>query len=210
MTFPITASNAAVSAIILGLLGIVECFFGYRLFRIVLAIIGFFVGAGLAISLVNSDQTAVMVVVALIGGLIGAVIFYFLYFIGIFLAGLSLGATVGAIVAANLNLAANQTSTNLLIIIGAIIGGLLGIVFSKYIIMLSTAFTGAAQIVYAVLLLLPGLHAMPQISQTEIRFDQPGTVVATLVIIVLALIGFAFQYNMNRPAVVMTRADPAL
>ena len=40
MTLPIAESNLVIGAILLGVFGIVECFFGYRLFRLVLAVLG--------------------------------------------------------------------------------------------------------------------------------------------------------------------------
>jgi hypothetical protein len=202
MTLPIAGTNLVAGAIILGLLGIVECFFGYRFFRLVLAVIGFFIGAGFAIALVNSDQALINALVGLVGGVIGATLFYYLYFIGTFLAGIALGGTVAAVLAANLNLTSNVT--NIVVIVGAVIGGILGIIFSKYIIMLSTAFTGATQIIYALLLLLPGLRFVQRANQVEFRLDQPQTLIVTLVILILAAIGFAVQYNTNRHTVVVT------
>ena len=206
MTLPFTLTNLTVGAIVLGLLGIVECFFGYRFFRIVLAIVGFFVGAGIAIALVNTDQSAVNLLAGVIGGLIGATIFYFLYFLGTFLAGIALGATVAAILAGNLGLTAS--ATNIVVLVGAVIGGILGFVLSKYIIMLSTAVTGATQIVYALLLLLPGTHVLVQGNRVDFRLDQSQGLLVTLGILLLAAVGFAVQYGMNHHrTVVVTRQD---
>src|SRR5579859_341496 len=196
MRLPFAASDLTIGAILAGLLGIAECFFGYRFFRLVLAIVGFFVGAAIAIGLINTDQTVVILLVGLIGGLIGATIFYFLYFIGPFLAGIFLGATIGAILAGDLGL--SSTGAGILVIIGAVIGGLLGFVLSKYIIMLSTAVTGAAQIVYAVLLLLPSTHVIQAADQVQVNLTSTQSVVVTLIILLLAAVGFAVQVGMNR------------
>ncbi len=202
MTLPIGESNLVVGAIIMGILGIIECFFGFRFFRLVLAVLGFFIGAALAIALVSSDQNLVVIIAGLIGGIIGATLFYFLYFVGTFLAGLFLGATLAGILAGDLNLAANAAT--IVIVIGAVIGGALGIVLSKYIIMLSTAVTGATQIVYAVLLLLPGVRFLPTATQVQIRLQSPQSLIATIVILILAAIGFSVQYRMNQRIVVTT------
>src|SRR5258708_3124924 len=138
MVLPISGGNLVVSAIVLGLLGLVECFFGYRFFRVILAIAGFFIGAELAMGLVNSDQILVTILVGLVGGLIGGVLFYYLYFIGTFLAGLWLGATVGGLLVQNLSLSANAATVT--VVVCAVIGGVLGLLLAKYIIMISTAF----------------------------------------------------------------------
>ena len=60
------------AAIVLLLSGTVACFFGYRLFRIVLAISGFILGAFAASSLMGVSETTSMVVAAAIGGGLGA------------------------------------------------------------------------------------------------------------------------------------------
>ncbi len=60
------------AAIVLLLGGIVSCFFGYRLFRIVLAIFGFILGALAASSVFGVSDTGPMIVAAIVGGLIGA------------------------------------------------------------------------------------------------------------------------------------------
>ena len=50
----------------------VACFAGYRLFRIVLAIYGFILGAMMASSMMGVSNTAGMIVAALVGGIAGA------------------------------------------------------------------------------------------------------------------------------------------
>ena len=52
--------------------GALACFAGYRLFRIVLAIYGFILGAMLASSMMGVSNTTGMIVAALVGGLAGA------------------------------------------------------------------------------------------------------------------------------------------
>src|SRR5438034_8808087 len=83
------------AALVLVVGGALACFAGYRLFRVVLAIYGFILGAMLASSMMGATNTFGMVLAALVGGLAGAVILTFAYFVGIAL----LGAGVGALVA---------------------------------------------------------------------------------------------------------------
>ena len=82
------------AALVLVLAGALACFAGYRLFRIVLAIFGFILGAMLASSLMGISNTAGMVVAALVGGLVGAAILLFAYFVGIALVGAGVGALI--------------------------------------------------------------------------------------------------------------------
>ena len=92
---------AAVALIGLLIGGLVACFFGYRLFRIVLAFTGFVLGALLASSVFGVSDTWAMLIAAGIGGLVGAGVMMAAYFVGVALTGAALGA-----VAANLLFAA--------------------------------------------------------------------------------------------------------
>src|SRR5580765_6434220 len=82
------------AAIVLVISGAVACFAGYRLFRLVLAIYGFILGAMLASSVMGISNTAGMIAAAIIGGAVGALILVFAYFVGIALVGAGLGALV--------------------------------------------------------------------------------------------------------------------
>src|SRR5690242_18256950 len=88
-----------VSALAAIVAGILICFWGYRLLKFTLGLLGFIAGAyagwvfGLSVLHAN---TGFGLVCALIGGLLGMAFYLWLYFLGIFL----LGATAGAIVAA--------------------------------------------------------------------------------------------------------------
>ena len=74
--------------------GAVSCFAGYRLFRVVLAIYGFILGALIASQMMSANSTAAMILGALVGGLIGAAVLTLAYFVGIALVGAGLGALV--------------------------------------------------------------------------------------------------------------------
>src|SRR2546425_6396267 len=82
------------AAIVLVIGGAIACFAGYRLFRIVLAIYGFFIGAMLASSVMASSNAFGMVIAAVVGGLVGSIALFFAYFVGIALVGAGLGALV--------------------------------------------------------------------------------------------------------------------
>ena len=69
------------TSMVLLLGGVLACFAGYRLFRIVLGIYGFILGAMIASSVVGMSNTTGMLLTAIIGGLIGSVVLvmYLLY-----------------------------------------------------------------------------------------------------------------------------------
>ena len=80
------------AAIVLVLAGAVTCFAGHRLFRFVLAIWGFILGAGIGSSMMGGDSAVAMVVAGLVGGVLGALALVFAYFVGVALVGAALGA----------------------------------------------------------------------------------------------------------------------
>jgi len=88
--FPATLRFPVASLLLLG--GLVACFAGYRLFRIVLGIYGFILGALLATTIVGAGNTGSLVIAAVIGGAIGALVLNLAYFLGVVLVGAAFGA----------------------------------------------------------------------------------------------------------------------
>jgi uncharacterized protein DUF4203 len=127
------------AAIVLLAGGLLSCFAGYRVFRIVLGIYGFILGALLASSVMGTEQTMLMIVAALVGGLLGAVILIAAYFVGVAL----IGAGIGALVA-NAAGAALGREPHVAVVIGlAIVGALAALALQRYVIIIATAFGGA-------------------------------------------------------------------
>lgn len=126
------------------IIGAFWCFFGYRIFKIVLALWGLILGgiAGGAIGGAGHGQAG-MVIGAIIGGLVGAAMMVGLYFLGVFL----LGAGFGALLAVAATAAAGAEPNAAPIIIAAVLAGVLALVIQKLIIILITSFMGAWGIV---------------------------------------------------------------
>jgi MFS family permease len=127
------------AAILLVIGGVVACFFGYRLFKFVLGIFGFILGALAASSIWGSSDTTYMVIAAIVGGLVGGLLLLAAYFIGVALVGAGLGA-----------LAANLIWTQIegdphpfVVILFSVAGALLATWLQRYVIILGTAFGGA-------------------------------------------------------------------
>ena len=82
---PYAYEPAAALFLVIG--GAIACFAGYRLFRTVLAIYGFILGALMASSMMGSTNTIGMILAAVVGGVLGAVVLTFAYFVAIALIG---------------------------------------------------------------------------------------------------------------------------
>jgi hypothetical protein len=128
------------AAILLVLGGAVACFAGYRLFRIVLGIYGFILGAMLVSSTMAASNTMGMVIAAVAGGIVGALILVFAYFIGIALVGAGLGALIAHTAWGQ---AASGDPPAMVVILLAIFGALGAMVLQRYVIIVATAFGGA-------------------------------------------------------------------
>lgn len=136
------------AAMILVLAGALACFAGYRLFRYVLAIFGFILGAMLASSVIGISNTVGMVAAALVGGLIGAAILLFAYFVGIALVGAGIGALIAHFGWAFLG----RGDPPALAIIGmAIVGAVVAMFVQRQVIVVSTAFVGAWTLIVGIL-----------------------------------------------------------
>ena len=133
------ASYQLPAAIVLLLGGVVACFFGYRLFRIVLAIFGFILGAFASSSVFGVSDTGPMVIAAIVGGLLGAGLLIGAYFVGVALVGAGLGA-----VAANLMFAATDQAPHFLVLAFlTVIGAVAAMYLQRYFIIVGTAFGGS-------------------------------------------------------------------
>ena len=157
------------AAIVLLLGGAIACFFGYRLFRIVLAIFGFIIGALAASSVFGASDTGPMIVAALVGGLIGAGILFAAYFVGVALIGAGLGATL-----ANLVFSASDRDPHFLVIVFfAVAGAAAAMYLQRYFIIVGTAFGGAWTLIVGAMALIGDRAAMAAAAAGDVWIAYP-------------------------------------
>ena len=128
------------AAILLVLGGALSCFAGYRLFKIVLGIYGFVLGAMLASSAMGATNTTGMIVAALVGGVCGAALLMFAYFIGIALVGAGLGALVAHVAWSGVR---TGDPPAIAVIVLSVMGSIGAMFMQRYVIIVATAFGGA-------------------------------------------------------------------
>jgi hypothetical protein len=149
------AAYVTPAAVLLVLGGTLACFFGYRLFRVVLAVYGFILGAAIASSVMSPGDTTSIVVAAIVGGIVGAVVLNLAYFLGVAL----IGAGAGALAIHSLWAAFGRGDPHVaLVIVFAVAGALIATRLQRYVIILGTAFGGAWTAIVGVLAIL-GDHA---------------------------------------------------
>ena len=160
------------AALVLVLAGAVACFAGFRLFRIVLAVFGFILGAMLVSSLMGISNTAGLVVAALVGGLVGAAILLFAYFVGIAI----VGAGVGALVAHAGWAFVGSGDPPVLAVIGLAVLGALGAMFvQRHVIVVTTAFVGGWTLIVGILAAVGDRGALAAKSASSVWILYPTT-----------------------------------
>ena len=128
------------AAVVLLLAGTVACFAGYRLFRVVLAIYGFILGAMIASSLMGMTNSIGMIAAALVGGLVGALLFTFAYYVAIGILGA--GMAVG-LLTVFWPYVTHTDPPAVPVVVASIIGAIIAMVLQRYVIIVATAFSGA-------------------------------------------------------------------
>ena len=79
-------------------LGIFYCFFGYKYFRLITAVIGFFVGSAIGFALLYSEGMMAAAIAAIVGGLLLALLAYFIYVVGLFFSGAFFGLVLSVLI----------------------------------------------------------------------------------------------------------------
>jgi hypothetical protein len=150
------ASYQIPAAILILACGIVACFFGYRLFRVVLALTGFLLGGFLASSIFGMSDAAPMVIAFVVGGLAGAGILIAAYFLGVAL----IGAALGAVTSHLLFAAGDQDPHFLAVVFLSIVGAAAAMYLQRYFIIVGTGFGGAWTMIVGAMALLGDRAAM--------------------------------------------------
>ena len=178
--------------------GVISCFFGYRLFRTVLAIFGFVLGGMLASSVFGVSNTTMMLVAWVLGGLVGAFILIFAYFLGVALAGAAIGAAVANVMFS----IGNRDPRALVVILFSITGAIASMYLQRYFIIVFTAFGGAWTMIVGAMALVGDRTALKAATSGDVWVayplnPAPGQRWVPIVWIVLSLIGAAVQVGIT-------------
>jgi hypothetical protein len=151
--------------------GAVACFAGYRLFRLVLGVYGFILGALMASSMVGTAETWTIVLAALAGGAAGAFVLVAGYFVGVALVGAGLGAFL-------VNLAWKPFGGEphwAAVLVCAAVGAIAAMTFQRYVIITATAFGGAWTMLVGAAALMLGKGARAASAGADVWVVYPGS-----------------------------------
>lgn len=126
----------SVAGIVMLVWGLVNAFFGYKIFKIVLAVCGFltgvFIGGVPALLLAGDGSVGLAVLLIPVCGIIGAVLAVVLHKVGVFLSVGAMGFIIFLLLLQN---------TSIALVLG-IVCGIAGVVLEKYAIIISTGLSG--------------------------------------------------------------------
>jgi hypothetical protein len=166
------------------LVGLVTCFYGYPLFRLLLILAGLIVGYALGQALVQAGHPWLSLGIGILAALALAAFAYPLWSIGVTISGAVLGFLILSAMGVALN--ASQAVTLLLGALGAVLIGILFYQARDFFVMLTTALNGAVEVAFGLGWLIPALAFRPGASNY----------LALAIVFVLGALGFAVQYGM--------------
>jgi hypothetical protein len=177
--------------VILGIVfGTIECFFGYRVFKVILGIIGFV--CGFTMTSMMGYTMAVngffLYLMGIISGMLGAAMMIWLYFFGVFFIGAMLGGVVGATLFGVINLNPN----GFILLVLSIIFGALALVFQRYMIIIATAFIGSWHMVVGIACLFEGKSCLADMTWL-LKIGSSHNYLVTLMWLILGFLGCFVQ-----------------
>jgi hypothetical protein len=187
------------AALLLVLGGALSCFAGYRLFKVVLGIYGFILGAMIGSSMMAASNTTGMVLAALAGGVVGALLLMFAYFIGIGLVGAGLGALVAHV---GWGYVGTGDPPAIAVVVLAIVGAIGAMVLQRYVIIVATAFGGAWTIIVGAVAAATDRAAARAASTVDVWIlypmtPAPGRAWVPIAWVLLGLVGAGVQLGVT-------------
>jgi hypothetical protein len=134
---PTTYQLPALMLLILG--GLVAWLAGYRLFRFVLTLFGFYIGALAATAVLSPADRTLLIFAGLGGGAAGALVMFFGYFVGVALVGAGIGAFAVHMIWSRIGTDPHA----FVVILAAVAGAATAMALQRYVIIVATAFSGA-------------------------------------------------------------------
>ncbi len=195
--FPSVALPELILYGLAGLIGLAVCFFGYRLFRIWLALAGLQAGfyLGLRLGGILFARQVPIILTAVVGAILLAGLFGLIYRIGAFLAGAGVLVLLLALILQLMPLDSNVRLYALLA--AALLGGILGVVLVRPFLILVTALNGAYLVADSVANLMIGTP-IGQYVELHRTFGSVRLILLLTGILVLSILGCLAQFRMTR------------
>jgi len=202
---PLSAQVPASIVLLAG--GAMACFAGYRLFRLVLGVYGFILGALVASHAAGASGTWMVVAAAIGGGALGALVLFAGYFVGVALVGAGFGALA-------VNVAWKPFGGEphwAVVLVAAAVCAIVAMQFQRYVIILATAFAGSWTMLIgaAALMAGPGARAASAASDVFVvypNYTGPNAMWVYVAWVAIALTGTYVQLHTAGGGKTKTRA----
>jgi hypothetical protein len=174
--------------------GLLDVFFGYRVFKITLAVLGGLIGGlfGHAAGVAMGFGSMGGLIGFIVGALLGAGLAWLLYIAAVFLAGFGFGATLAVLLLAQFHQMVAMLSGCVL----GIVGGFVAVKLQQMLIILSTSLLGAFRVVVALSFFT---HRMDWLWYVQNPQDVPALIDSNTwmmpAILVLAAVGVFTQFS---------------
>lgn len=149
--------------------GLLACFAGYRLFRLVLGLYGLILGAMITTSWMGASSTWTLIVAGVVGGLLGALLMVAAYFVGVGLIGAGLAALVINLV---WRMIGGEPPT-IVLVLGCVLGALGALSVVRYVVIAGTAIAGSWTMIVGVVGLLGDRDALRAASAGDVWVFYP-------------------------------------
>jgi len=163
------ASYAVPAAAILTVGGLIACFAGHRLFRFVLGLFGFILGAFVTTSVMGPANTWTLVLAAIVGGLCGSLLMFTAYFMGVGL----LGAGLAALALNAVWRFIGGDPPTVVLVIACVIGALGALSVAKHVVIFGTALAGSWTLIIGAMALMGDPAAMRAASAADVWVFYP-------------------------------------
>src|SRR5690349_11710552 len=193
----IPAEYATATAVLFAIGGLVTCFAGYRLFRFVLGLYGFFLGWMVGSGMTDPGNSAFIHLMAgLGGGVVGAVVMVFAYFVGVGL----IGAGLAAMALNFIWRALGGDPPTLVLVVVCVVGAVLALNVQRWIVIFGTALAGSWTALVGGTALLGDGAALRAASAPNVWVVYPTNLMPggwwiTLAWFVLAILGVVVQMS---------------
>lgn len=173
--------------------GLLDCFFGYRIFRVAVALLGAVVLGLFATSAVAQwvgGNEVLFWAALIVGALLGLTLSFAFYLVGVFLAGFSFGyvLAIGLV---------PVTGPGVTLLVGAVAGavcGLLAMLLQRLFVTAATAFSGSFRVALALAFFIDGIDWRPFVrNPDQIPSLFVGRWWVPLLMLGLGLFGFLVQ-----------------
>jgi hypothetical protein len=204
------ASYQFPAAVIITVGGLLACFVGYRLFRLILGLYGAVLGAALTAAAVGTSHPWTLVLAIAVGALVGAVLMIAAYYVGVGLIGAGIAALA---LRAGWSLLLHGPPPTVVLVIVSVLGALGALSIVRYVVIFGTALAGAWTLVIGGLALLGDAAATQAVSTGDVWMLNPldpvrGRLWISGLWFVVTLLGVVVQLTTTRGKLVRSAKQP--